>query len=189
MAENMMNALLYEKMASILDYPTPFLYERLQRCLDLFVHSHDGAVNLLRQFKSFLEQGPISQMKEIYTRTFDLQCSCFPCVGYHLFGANHRREMFMANLIERYRLINFSAENEFPDHLGVMLRFLAREDEEEGRRELIEECIIPSLEKMIGGFGDRENPYKFVMEALLTVMRGEERENRDLHISECKLVD
>ncbi len=189
MAENMMNALLYEKMASILDYPTPLLYERLQRCLDLFVHSHDGAVDLLRQFKSFLEQGPISQMKEIYTHTFDLQCSCFPCVGYHPFGENYRREMFMAKLIEWYRLINFSAENEFPDHLGVMLCFLAREDEGEERRELIEECIIPSLEKMIRGFGDGKNPYKFVREALLAVIRGEERENRDLQIPECKLVN
>ena len=173
-----MNALLYEKLASILEVPTPFLYERLQRCIDLFAHSHDRAVNLLRRFKSVLEQAPISGMKEIYTRTFELQHSRFPYVGYHLFGEDYRRKMFMARLLERYRLIYFSAEKELPDHLGVMLRFLAREDEGEERRELIEKCIIPSLGKMIQGFGDGENPYKFVMESLLAVMQGEERERQ-----------
>jgi nitrate reductase delta subunit len=79
--------------------------------------------------------------------------------------------MFMVKLKERYRFYDFSPGNELPDHLAVMLRFLARLEEGEESGELVRACIIPSLEKMIRGFGDRENAYRLVMEALLAVMQ------------------
>jgi nitrate reductase delta subunit len=166
-----MKGILYQRLASILEHPTPFLWERLERSIHLLAHSHDGAAELLRRFKSILEQTRISRMEEIYTRTFDLQPLCFPYVGYHLFGEETRRGMFLAKLRERYRLYDFSPGNELPDHLAVMLRFLDRLEEGEESGELVRECIIPCLEKMIRGFGERENPYKLVMEALLEVIQ------------------
>jgi nitrate reductase delta subunit len=164
-----MNEVPYQKLAAILEYPTSFLWEHLEGCIHILAASHDGAADLLRRFKSFLEQTPISEMEEIYTRTFDLQPLCFPYVGYHLFGEDTRRGMFMVKLKERYRFYDFSPGNELPDHLAVMLRFLARLEEGEESGELVRACIIPSLEKMIRGFGDRENAYRLVMEALLAV--------------------
>jgi nitrate reductase delta subunit len=161
----------YHLFAEVLEYPTPSLPECFDECMSLLFPSYRGVFKLLKGFESFLAQTPTSRIEEIYTRTFDLQAICFPYVGHYLFGEDHRRGMFMARLKEKYRLHDFSAGNELPDHLAVMLRFLERMEDGEGSEELVRECILPSLEKMIQGFKDRDNPYKAVMQALWLILK------------------
>lgn len=160
----------YQQLAEILEYPTSLLPARVKECTSLLYSFHCQAAEFLKEFGSFLDQTPFSQVEEIYTRTFDLQAICHPYVGYHLFGEDCRRGMFMARLQEHYRRHNFAAGNELPDHLGVMLRFLAMEDDGEEREELIRLCIIPSLQKMVEGFKSERNPYFGVLQALLLIL-------------------
>ena len=95
-------------------------------------------------------------------------------MGYHLFGDRNHRGIFLAGLKEHYQVFRFSAGNELPDHLGVMLRFLANEEDEEEREELIFLCIIPALKKMLEGFRS-SNPYKEVLQALLLMLQSDIR--------------
>jgi nitrate reductase delta subunit len=168
---------LYDLLAEILEYPTPSLHECFDECMSLLFPSHQRAFKLLKGFESFLAQTPTSQIEEIYTRTFDLQAICFPYVGHYLFGEDHRRGMFMAKLKEKHRLHDFYAGNELPDHLAVMIRFLARMEDGEENEELVRECVIPCLERMIQGFKDRDNPYKAVMQALWLILKEAQRED------------
>ena len=162
---------LYRLFADCLEYPTLLLSDRVNECISILTPFQAKAADLMRGFKTFLLQTPLGRMEEIYTHTFDLHGSCYPYVGYHLFGDGNHRGMFLAGLKEHYQVYHFSAGNELPDHLGVMLRFLANQEGEEDRDELIFLCILPALKKMLEGVRDRSNPYQGVLQALSLMLQ------------------
>ncbi len=165
---------LYPLFAEILEYPTYSLYECFEECLSFLLGRDPEAADLLRKSEPVLARMPLTQMQEIYTRIFDLQPACYPYVGHHLFGEDYRRGLFMSGLKRHYFSSGFSAEKELPDHLAVMLRFLAQSPQDQESDELILECMIPALEKMLaGGVRQGDNPYRAALEALLLTLQKE----------------
>jgi nitrate reductase assembly molybdenum cofactor insertion protein NarJ len=79
--------------------------------------------------------------------------------------------MFLAGLEEQYQIHHFSAADELPDHLGIMLRFLAQVGDEEEKEEITFLYVLPALKRMLKGFVGRRTPYKGVLQALLLVLR------------------
>ncbi len=161
---------LYHLFADLIDYPRPLLHEQVDQCATLLSSVNRDAAIHLKPFQDLLETIPISQMEEVYTRTFDHQANCCPYVGYHLFGGGRRRGIFMARLKELHRTFGFLCGHELPDHLSVMLRFLAGRTNND-REELIALCLIPALSAMIDGLDGTSNPYRGVLQALLLVLR------------------
>jgi len=161
---------LYQLFAEILDYPTPSLPDHVKDCISSLAAVHKEAAPMLDEFRVFLDATSMDRMEELYTRTFDLQAICHPYVGYHLFGDGSRRGVFMSGLKEHYRTCGFAAGNELPDHLGIMLRF-ASNCAISDREELVDECMIPAVERMISAFEDDRNPYKRILEALLRFLQ------------------
>jgi nitrate reductase delta subunit len=176
---------LYRLFADILEYPTPDLVRQAKACADLLPAVNPEAAALLDRFCAFVEQTPPSRLEELYTSTFDLQVVCYPYVGYQLFGESYKRGAFLARLNEGYRAHGFSAGNELPDHLAVILRFLALGEDGEFGRTLVNEGVIPALDKMAQAFGDNgDNPYSGVIQALLLVLReGHRKEGEESHVN------
>ena len=162
----------YDLFAEILDHPTSLLSERLKECLSILSPMNGEAASLLSEFQAFFEKSPLARVEEIYSRTFDLQAACYPSIGYHLFGEESYREIFMAGLEENYQACGFPTGNALPDHLTTFLRFLAEEKDQEEREELIDLCLIPALENMVKGFKQKANPYREVLESLRLALRG-----------------
>ncbi|MBI5688431.1 MAG: molecular chaperone TorD family protein [Verrucomicrobia bacterium] len=109
------------------------------------------------------------EREELYTGTFDVTPACVPYVSIHLFGEeNFKRGEFMAALSARYAAAGFETRGELPDHLAVLLRFLAQTDEAE-RRELVQFCLLGPLGKMIAALSD-ENPYRALLKAVREVL-------------------
>ena len=162
---------IYRLFADILDYPTPILADRVEELLFLAV-AHGEAAQLLRQFREFVEEATPEGLEELYAGTFDLQPLCYPYIGYQLFGEEYRRGMFMARLREHYRSSGFVDGDDLPDHLCVILRFLASRESGEVERELAMDCIIPALDKMVAGFSESANPYRGALQALLLLLGG-----------------
>ena len=109
------------------------------------------------------------EREELYTATFDVTPACVPYVSIHLFGEeNFKRGEFMAALSARYAAAGFETRGELPDHLAVLLRFLAQTDEVE-RRELVRFCLLGPLGKMIAALAE-ENPYHALLEAVREVL-------------------
>lgn len=161
---------LYRLFAVLLEYPTPALAHQARECSELLRPAAVAA--LLDEFCSLVEQVPPARLEELYTSTFDLQAVCTPYVGYHLFGESYKRGMFMAQLNAGYRERGFSAGNELPDHIAVILRFLAAAPADDFSQALLDEGLIPALDTMAQAFGDRsDNPYAAVIRALLFVLR------------------
>ncbi|MCK6579390.1 MAG: nitrate reductase molybdenum cofactor assembly chaperone [Anaerolineae bacterium] len=137
--------------ADMLDYPQANLRDRVQEAEALAGAANAQAGQFVSEFRAFVEETPLGSLQEIYTGTFDLDAACHPYVGYHMFGETYKRSPFLVGLKERYRAHNFAAPaNELPDHLAVVLRFLAVCDDEELSRELIDLGLRTCLEKMTG---------------------------------------
>ena len=164
---------LYERLADLLDYPTAELPQRARACVGPAAEVSPEAASLLGHFCDWVEQSPLPRQEEMYTSTFDVQAVCYPYVGYHLFGESYKRGMFMAQLNKGYRERGFSAGNELPDHVAVVLRFLASAADDDFSRALLREGLIPALGKMLAAFGDSDgNPYAGLIRALPLVLIG-----------------
>jgi len=157
---------IYRLFAEILEYPTPELAERVRAALKLLGSAHPEAAEELNAFRAFVEQTPLEKLEELYTHTFDLQVVCFPYVGYQLFGESYKRGAFLAGLKGQFKAYGFSSGNELPDHVSVVLRFLAIPPEEEIGGPLLREALIPALEKMLNSFKNEGHPYRRVLRAL-----------------------
>lgn len=163
---------LYQRLADVMDYPGPDLSQRVDECIALSSPLHEEGTSLLKEFRAALGKIPLETMEELYTRMFDPGAACHPYVGYHLFGDGNHRGVFLAGLKEHYQIYDFSAGNELPDHLGVMLRFLERDEDSEERDEMLFLCILPALRKMLQGFRDAGNPYHELLKAILLLLEG-----------------
>jgi nitrate reductase delta subunit len=161
---------LYPLFAEILEYPTRSIYETFDDFICLLWCLDRESARMLREFDSLLAKVSFTRLEEVYTDTFDLQPACYPYVGHHLFGQENRRGDFMAGLKKRYLACGFSAGRELPDNLAVILRFLGRCPGSEEKDELVRECLVPALDRMISGFQESSNPYRGVLQALRRVL-------------------
>lgn len=141
---------MFRCLAQMLEYPQPGLVEAARECQALVSPMCPEAATLLHRFCACVEEAPPGHMEEVYTATFDLDAVCQPYVGYHLFGETYKRSLFLLGLKQRYQAHGFVAEIELPDHVGVMLHFLEVCDDAAMAEELVEEALLPALERMIG---------------------------------------
>ena len=164
---------IYNVLADILEYPTPGIAGQAEAC-DLALASVNGkAQGHFETFSKFFTTVPVSRLEELYTDTFDLQALCCPYVGFHLFGEDRARGMFMARLKEHYRAGCYPVNGELPDHISIMLRYLSAAVRGDETRELISLCLIPVAKKMIPLFKDSGNPYQGVLQAALKALETE----------------
>ncbi|HXI23208.1 MAG TPA: hypothetical protein VNG71_04970 [Pyrinomonadaceae bacterium] len=154
----------YDKLADLLEYPNSDWDSRIMFCAD-----NEG----LTKFRSRVDALTLTDLQELYTRTFDLNPVCALEIGYHLFGENYKRGEFLANLHRTEEPFDLGQEHQLPDYLPVLLRLLTRLDDEELRAALISECMTPALEKMLKALGDSENPYRHLLVAIDALLQKE----------------
>lgn len=166
---------LLSAFAKLLEYPWP---ERdvsadARSCRALLTEEAPEVVEEFDRFVAFVERETPARIEERYTGTFDLNPVVSPYVGYHLFGESYQRGTFMARLKETYAERDFAVnENELPDHLGILLRFLAVTEDGPLTTDLVEECLLPALERMENVFEESsENPYASVIRVLRRVVK------------------
>ncbi len=156
---------VYELFACLAEYPTPDLPDQVRECAAVLKTRRSRAAGPMARFRLFVEQIGLCRLEELYTATFDLKPVCYPYIGYQLFGDTYKRGEFLALLNAHYRETGFVAQNELPDHLGMILRYLAHTSDVD----LINEGVVPTLERMIDQLKD--NPYRDLMRAILVVLR------------------
>ncbi len=158
--------LTYGLFADLLDYPNESLLERVNECIPQVEPLQQDSARLLDRFRTDCRRVGIRGLEELYTSTFDMKASNSLYAGYQLFGDEWRRSAFLAGLQETYRRNGFCAGKELPDHLSVMLRFLGAQVGAAEARDLVHECMIPALIKIIASMDRDVNPYGAVLEAL-----------------------
>jgi nitrate reductase delta subunit len=184
---------LYQCFARMLEYPAGGTLHAAVKAQGLLMDKDPEAAAQLKEFHDYAESLPPGRLEEVYTGTFDLDAACHPYVGYHLFGETYKRSIFLVELKGRYSAVGFTfPENELPDHLAVILHFLAVTRDNTQAEEIARDALLPVLDRMTGrakseGFdedADAEAPkaeeesekrtqFQVVLEALRSVLQNQ----------------
>ena len=158
----------YQTLADLLDYPND-RWTALVESVRGFANDSDS----FAKFIAAVDSLSLCELQELYTRTFDLSPVCALEIGYHLFGENYKRGVFLANLRETESPFDLGQEHQLPDYLPVLLRLLTKLDHVELRGALIVDCMIPALEKMLKTLSQGENPYRHLIAAVNESLKSE----------------
>jgi nitrate reductase molybdenum cofactor assembly chaperone NarJ/NarW len=164
---------VYGLFADILNYPGPETASQVRSCIDELAAENPEARELITRFEAEQARMNLGQLQEIYTGTFDMRAECTPNLGYHLFGDDTRRNIFMAQLKQRMDAHRVGTGSELPDHLSLVLRLLEEQDATDERLALIEDCLLPAISRMVEALDQRSSPdlYSSVLRALLILLR------------------
>jgi nitrate reductase delta subunit len=163
---------LFEALADLLEYPCDEWAAQLERCRRLSA-ADVGLSFAFAEFHRQVEGLGIDELQELYTRSFDLNPVCALEVGYHLFGENYKRGLFLARLNETEAPYALKQEHQLPDYLPVLLRLLARLDDEELRAALTKECLLPAVARMLEALSKQLNPYASLIGMVEVVLNRE----------------
>lgn len=160
----------YSSLARMLDYP-----EKLEALLT----ASDSVNRFLRErdietplapFAAFVTASTLAELQEEYVATFDFNPVIAPYLGHHLYGDNQNKGAYLVRLKQEFGRCGYTpASNELPDHLPLVLGFLAYLAEQNSngeRRSFIADCVLPGIEKLTVAFADRQHsPWKSAVEA------------------------
>lgn len=161
----------YEALARLLDYPAG--REQLQT--DYAVVSgfldRQRLNNPIASFADFAAISSEAELEEEYVATFDFNPATAPYLGHHLFGDNQKKGSYMIMLKQEYERRGYTPVGvELPDHLSVLLGFLAHlaRQEDNGDRQLfITKCVLPGVERFQAAFDTTQNSHwKALIEAV-----------------------
>ena len=141
-------ARVLELFAELLEYPHPRLAQTARECVAQVAPENAEAAALIEGFASFADRTPPDIVEEVFTATFDLDATCHPYIGYHLFGEDYKRSALMLELKDLYRRYEFDSGVELPDHVAVLLRFMAVCPDPELIGEIGREALVRTLEPM-----------------------------------------
>ncbi len=173
---------LFGLFAQLLGYPDDHLAVTAGEAAALAAQLSPEAAAALRQFQAFATATPLTRVEEIYIGVFELDAACHPYVGYHLFGESYKRSAFLLGLKDRYRPYGLTYGVELPDHLSVVLAFLAVNRDPCEAEVLIGEAVQPTLHKMLASKDEeppdpaipapppKGGPYRAVLEALSQIL-------------------
>lgn len=169
---------IFNTLGALLEYPGDGFDQRLaeaQKAVPADVHPQ--AHECIRHFGDTVEGQKITELEELYTRTFDINPVCSLEVGWQLYGEEYKRGQFLVTMRSLLRRFAIPESVELPDHLPQVLRLL---DKMDGRQamEFADTYAIPAIAKMIRGFKDKENPYQHVLKAVLQVLECNVKQTR-----------
>ena len=120
-------------------------------------------------FGAFLEGHELWEVEEAYTRMFDINPACALEVGWHLFGEEYARGMFLVRMREELRKYGLAESAELPDHLLHVLAVVSAMPEDEASR-FVRACVQPAVETMKQALAEKETPYGHVIDCLAAVL-------------------
>ena len=160
---------IYPLFAGILDYPARPIANLVRDCAAELAPEYPEAHVHMAAFQDAVAESGIGQLQELYINAFDLRPDCTPNLGYHLFGDDGRRGLFLAELKGRMRACGVALGSELPDHVSLLLRYMHLAEPE--RCALIEDCMIPAVSRMAEVLDLTENPYKHAIRAMLSLLQ------------------
>ena len=155
-------------LSLILSYPTPELQGAMPEIgavLASETRLTAAARRGLRPLVQALQAGDIYALQEQYVMLFDRSRTLSLNLFEHVHGESRDRGGAMVSLLETYRDGGFEpATTELPDHLPVLLEFLATRPFAEAQDTLADAAHI--FEALIARLSRRESPYAAVFAAL-----------------------
>ncbi|MDA7980806.1 MAG: molecular chaperone TorD family protein [Pirellulales bacterium] len=127
------------------------------------------AASRVSEFGLWSEQTNQGDWEEAYTQTFDNSPKCALEVGWHLFGEEYARGMFLVRMREEMRRFRIVESGELPDHLVHVLQIVAAMPANEAER-FATACVLPGVKKLRDGVAAVSTPYEAIVVALVEVL-------------------
>lgn len=164
---------LLGQLADLLSYPSEATSVTLDAAVASTAEACPEALRPLSEWEAYFRATPLWEVQETYTRTFDLNPVCGLDVGFYLFGEDYQRGVFLAHLRESQEAVGLVEQTELPDHLPVLLRWLARVYPAELYTDMAAECVVPVLRRMDEILAEGANPYRRLIQAIARALEAD----------------
>ncbi len=158
-------------ISALLSYPTQELQQARAELIEALQQGDllpAATVTALTALIDEIAAGDLYDLQETYVALFDRSRTLSLNLFEHVHGESRDRGGAMVDLVENYRAAGFEpASTELPDHIPVLLEFLAMRPIEEAREVLADAAHI--LEGLQTRLTRRESPYAPVFAALVHI--------------------
>jgi len=107
----------------------------------------------------------VTELQELFCRTFDLNPQCALEVGWQLFGEDYKRGAFLVSMRQELLDHGIAEEGELADHLLHILPLLAAQEPERAAA-LASIAVLPAVAAMRKALDGKDNPYADVLAAI-----------------------
>lgn len=159
-----------DAFARLLSYPDQHTTQAAELLYIVVQGEIDDAASDMLQFGTFLEQHEPWQVEEAFTGTFDVNPACALEVGWHLFGEEYARGMFLVRMREELRKYDLPESAELTDHISHVLAVVASMPDDEAAK-FVHACVQPAVEKMNDALAKKDTPYRHVISCLAKVIK------------------
>lgn len=153
----------YDALARLLDYPADKNQVQVDYALVSAFLDKQRLDCSISSFARFAAASSLAALQEEYVATFDFNPATAPYLGHHIFGDNQKKGGYMIMLKQEYERWGYTPSGvELPDHLSVLLGFLAHlaKQEQHGvRQPFIVECVLPGVEQLKTAFASRHDSH------------------------------
>lgn len=156
-------------LSKLLSYPDESTVQTAELLYVLLMEELPEAASEASTFGSFVEQHELCHVEEAFTRTFDVNPTCALEVGWHLFGEEYARGMFLVRMREELRKYDLPESVELPDHLCHVLAIVAAMPEKDATR-FVKACVQPAIVKMDQALQGKDTSYRHVLRCLALVL-------------------
>ncbi len=176
-------------LSRLLVYPDEQTVEAAELLYIILQNELPEAARKMSRFGAYVEQHELWEVEEAFTGTFDVNPACALEVGWHLFGEEYSRGLFMVRMREELRKYDLAESNELPDHITHVLAIIGAMPDEEAKR-FVTACVLPAVRKMLHAFEENDSPYGDVISCMALILHhvwgegellsdGSESENSD----------
>ena len=158
-----------DAFARLLTYPDQHTAQAAELLYIVLSGEIQEAADEISKFGSFIEQSESWEIEEAFTGTFDVNPACALEVGWHLFGEEYARGMFLVRMREELRKYGLPESAELTDHIAHVLSVVAAMPDDEAAK-FVTACVQPAIEKMNRALAEKDTPYRHVISSLATVM-------------------
>ena len=160
---------ILDALSRLISYPDKHTVQTAELVYVALVGELPEAAREASTFGAFVDQHELWELEEAYARVFDINPACSLEVGWHLFGEEYARGMFLVRMREELRKYGLSESKELPDHITHVLAIVAAMPEDEAAR-FVRACVQPAVEKMRLALEDQQTPYAHVVNCLAAVI-------------------
>ncbi len=171
----MMNAELYNSLATLLSYPEEGSRDRCHpersEGSAFEIDNRQSTIgNDVAIFRRLTEHFDLRSLQELFIQTFDLNPVCSLEMGWHLFGENYDRGLLLVKMRKLLRDHSIEENTELPDHITYALRLVPRMQHPEAEY-FAEAVVLPALRKMLAALDGKNNPYEHILRAAENLLR------------------
>ena len=160
---------MLDAFTDILLYPESDHESKVQTCIAQFSDEHADVREMVGEYLSQIAPLSLSEMEELYIKTFDLNKTGTLDLGWHLFGEDYNRGLFLVKIRQYLQLLKIPESSELPDHVSQVLKVLGRMSHDEANQ-FAYACVIPSLETIAEGIQE-DNPHDRLIQGLIQLLK------------------